>query len=187
MAHGPLWPNNLHGPSNGYHQPPSSKSPPRSRGKRHTVNPRPARGHSAPSSEFPPRLRVPAPWANLRLVRGFQSLERISASFEGSGPSSESPPRSRLLAPRVNLRLAQGFRPPRAGLRLARGFPLTHCTSPAPPTGALNALICRGRLGQREILHHVDPLTPLGNLSVRNLVPTLTSNKRQGLSLNGRC
>jgi hypothetical protein len=24
-------------------------------------------------------------------------------------------------------------------------------------------------------------------LSVRNVVPTLTSNKRQGLSLNGRC
>jgi hypothetical protein len=26
-----------------------------------------------------------------------------------------------------------------------------------------------------------------GWLSVRNVVPTLTSNKRQGLSLNGRC
>jgi hypothetical protein len=26
-----------------------------------------------------------------------------------------------------------------------------------------------------------------GELSVRNVVPTLTSNKRQGLSLNGRC
>jgi hypothetical protein len=28
---------------------------------------------------------------------------------------------------------------------------------------------------------------PLSELSVRNVVPTLTSNKRQGLSLNGRC
>jgi hypothetical protein len=26
-----------------------------------------------------------------------------------------------------------------------------------------------------------------GNVSVRNVVPTLTSNKRRGLSLNGQC
>jgi hypothetical protein len=32
------------------------------------------------------------------------------------------------------------------------------------------------------------PIVPMRYIvSVRNLVPTLTSNKRQGLSLNGRC
>jgi hypothetical protein len=51
-------------------------------------------------------------------------------------------------------------------------------------------------LGSRGTTDHVFPLVVLvllpwdmGSLvvSVRNVVPTLTSNKRQGLSLNGRC
>jgi hypothetical protein len=44
--------------------------------------------------------------------------------------------------------------------------------------------------GANEELQYMDvaqDLDPSPEVSVRNMVPTLTSRKRRGLSLNGRC
>jgi hypothetical protein len=66
-----------------------------------------------------------APLADLRLVRGPRPFQQVSASLEGFSPSSEFLPRSRP--------------------------PSTRGASPAPPPGALSALTCRGRPGQKRI------------------------------------
>jgi hypothetical protein len=54
-------------------------------------------------------------------------------------------------------------------------------TAPLPPSFSSSTFSSGGRCGWSGAA----PLVRL--VSVRNVVPTLTSNKRQGLTLNGRC
>jgi hypothetical protein len=70
------------------------------------------------------------------------TAQTISAAHQAAG----------LNTPRANFRLARG---PGASLRdprLARGLRGFVTPTPIPPTGALNALTCRGRPGQKRIL-----------------------------------
>jgi hypothetical protein len=77
------------------------------------------------------------PRVDFRLARGPGAAARISALLEGYVP------------PRVSLLLAQGLRAP-SGESLPRSrLPRARDATPTPPTRALNALACRGRLGQR--------------------------------------
>jgi hypothetical protein len=69
--------------------------------------------------------------------------------------------------------------------------------SPAPSSTAVpySPSTAREQLQRQATGERQPPRRPSGGgregavlgVSVRNVVPTLTSNKRQGLSLNGRC
>jgi hypothetical protein len=64
-----------------------------------------------------------------------------------------------------------------AGLCLARRHRVVCDGEEAGPVAAA--------VGERRLAQDWNGKTPM--VSVRNVVPTLTSSKRQGLSLNGRC
>jgi hypothetical protein len=118
-----------------------------------------------PSSESPPlsrgRRRITKPPPR---SRAWRPLGRVPASFEGPSPSREAPPRSRP--------------------------PSSSGTIPAPPTGALNALTCRGAPGSKVNPRHVDSLTPLGNqVPVPFDQPALCGHPRRcaGAVREGQC
>jgi hypothetical protein len=69
-------------------------------------------------------------------------------------------------------------RPNRPHLTKKTRASLCLCISPHAPVGRARPHLLQRRRARR-------PPTPA--LSVRNMVPTLTSRKRRGLSLNGRC
>jgi hypothetical protein len=115
-----------------------------------------------PTTSMAHQTAIPSrPRADLRLARGGGRHVVKPRPARGHGaPSSEFLPRSRVSGP------SNGSLPrstPQAGLCIARGFPLTHVTSPALPTGALNVLTHHGCLGQRANPRHNDSLTPPGN------------------------
>jgi hypothetical protein len=99
------------------------------------------------------------PQANFRLVRGPSAAPRIPASLEG-------------------------YTPPRASLRLTRGFCEFVTPAPIPPTEELNALTRRGRPGQRRILANRTSDTAWE--SYPGAVPP-TLPVRPSLALQGNC
>jgi hypothetical protein len=67
----------------------------------------------------------------------------------------------------------------------------TRVTYASPPNPRLDLVLASVYPYRRDQTHNIlvssFTLIQIKSLSVRNVVPTLTSDKRQGLSLNGRC
>jgi hypothetical protein len=91
-----------------------------------------------------------APRVNLRLARGAGTAPRNSPPRSRARcPLSASPPRSRASAPSDELSPRSGGPGPSCRSSPRSRPPLSRDAPPGPPTGALNTLMHRGRLGQR--------------------------------------